>query len=175
LGSIDPAYLDAVDRVLIRVNEADLDEGPVEVTLRAIDLHRDVVTLADFEDGIDPQGQLLAVNAGAGGIAAGGLDDGFNWWDVSANGDGDTLAFSGFVQGISVPIDVLVRDQNVGETRIATVTDLDAALDVSGFDVDALNAVDQIIFRVQERDLQPDATRALGATRLHLADVSLTG
>lgn len=200
LNGVDPTFLDTVTQVLIRVHEADLASDlaiagtSVTVHIDSIDTFAGDVVVADFENWIDPRGRLNIVDAGARPIAFAGLGDHFNWWEVFADGNGthgigeyrldvaqmDVTAFGelsvrGYVQGVDVPVDVLVRDLVEGETHIGTLQNLQGQIDLTGFAARDLDQVDQIIFRVHERDIQPNAALAQGASRLHLADLSLVG
>ena len=195
LGAVDDRYLDDLDSLVIRVREEDLAEGSAgsaTFNLRSIDLSDGPVTLANFDDGVDPRGNLSATHVDSVGIRANQQGGGQNWWQLLANGDGihghleysltidplDLRAFgalrlSGDLTGRPVHPEIFLRDQNDGLIRLGRFDQISGDIDLAHLPPSALDQVDQFVFRLHEDDVQPDPDRDAGAARMLLSEIAL--
>ncbi len=199
LSEIDPRYLDQVHRVLLRIDEADLSadlgerSAETRMQLEVIDLVAGRVTLADFEDGIDPRGRTTVQDASISAVRAAwqDRDDSINYWDVAANGDGkwghgdyrltfdaiqDLSPFSKLtldtaLGGVKSDFEVILQDADDGYVHLGKFGEGVSRIYLDDVDARYLDDVSSVLIRVHESDLTESADDAGPFTRIHLKGV----
>ena len=183
LDQVDARFLDEVEEILIRVDERDLMDSAVaagaftRVHLLGLYLDAGNGPRFDFLDD-DAISSLVAQNAGVIDARARAGSDPMAriTWEVAANGDGlwghidmrfavnnenwqaqDWLRIDTIIQGVEAPYTVYLRDKDDGYTELGRGARGAAYFDLDHVEERYLDRVNQVLIRVEERDLAPDA------------------
>lgn len=199
LNEIPDDYLDDVIDILVRVLETDLtsdvsdSSSTTRIHLHSIELEMgDQPLVADFEDGIDPKGATAALYANISSVNNSGnfQGEGINWWDIRANGDGvfgigdyhlkfsnedwrgnDWLIVDAVLGGVQSGYELILQDADDGQISLGRFQSGNAWVNLRTIDQRYLDKVNDLIIRVNERDITSDPNNTTALTRVHLKSI----